>query len=79
MRRELTIKQDDFWRLINREQFLLHYFDARLRYRLRTYYFPYCDHIFFPFYPYLAALDNECVYIQVNCNEKTTGEHAEVN
>ncbi|CAF1034196.1 unnamed protein product [Adineta ricciae] len=58
MRRELTIKQDDFWRLINREQFLLHYFDARLRYRL-------------------PALDNECVYIQVNCSEKTTGEHAE--
>ncbi|UJR24912.1 hypothetical protein I4U23_006276 [Adineta vaga] len=36
MRKELTIKQDDFWRLINREQFLLHCFNARLRYRLPT-------------------------------------------
>jgi hypothetical protein len=37
MRKELTIKQDDFWRLINREQFLLLYFDAQLRYRIRMY------------------------------------------
>jgi hypothetical protein len=37
MRKELTIKQDDFWRLINREQFLLIYFNARLRYRIRMY------------------------------------------
>ncbi|CAF1457543.1 unnamed protein product [Adineta steineri] len=58
MSKELTIKQDDFWRLINREQFLLIYFNARLRYRL-------------------PATDNECVYIQVNCDDKTIGEHAE--
>jgi len=37
MRKELTIKQDDFWRLINREQFLLICFNARLRYRIRMY------------------------------------------
>ena len=37
MTKELTIKQDDFWRLINREQFLWRYFNARLRYRIRTY------------------------------------------
>lgn len=34
--------------------------------------------ISFRFILILAALDNECVYIQVNCDEKTTGEHAEV-
>jgi len=39
MRKELTIKQEDFWRLINREQFLLKYFQVRLRYRIRTYRF----------------------------------------
>ncbi len=37
MRKELTIKQDDFWRLLNREQFLYTYFNARLRYRIRMY------------------------------------------
>jgi hypothetical protein len=37
MRKELTIKQDDFWRLINREQFLFLYFNARLQYRIRMY------------------------------------------
>jgi hypothetical protein len=38
MKKELTIKQDDFWRLINREQFLFIYFNARLRYRIRMYF-----------------------------------------
>lgn len=37
MRKELTLKQDDFWRLLAREQFLWQYFNARLRYRIRTY------------------------------------------
>jgi len=37
MRKELTIKQNDFWRLINREQFLYSYFNARLRYRIRMF------------------------------------------
>ncbi len=37
MGKELTIKQNDFWRLINREEFLLRYFNARLRYRIRMY------------------------------------------
>ncbi|CAF3627836.1 unnamed protein product [Rotaria socialis] len=58
MRKELTIKQDDFWRLINREQFLLFYFDARLRYRI-------------------PATTTEYVYVQVHCDDKTIGEHAE--
>lgn len=37
MREELTIKQNDFWRLVNREQFLLMCFNARLQYRIRKY------------------------------------------
>ena len=80
MRQEVTIKQDDFWRLLNREKFLLKYFNARLRYRIRMY----SD--FFrrfikssEFSSDLAATNNECVYVQVNCDDKTIGEHAEVN
>lgn len=31
------------------------------------------------FSSYSAAANNECIYVQVNCDDKTIGEHAEVN
>ena len=77
-REESTIKQDDFWRLINREKFIAKYFNARLQYRIRTYLTidtleeARC-------LSRSAALNNGYVYIQLQCDDKTVGEHAEVS
>jgi len=76
MKKELTIKQDDFWRLINREQFLSVSFHVKLQYRIRMYFFSKLLIIFILFYS--AATNNEYVYVHVNCDDKTIGEHAEV-
>lgn len=76
MCKELTIKQDHFWRLLNREIFLFKYFNAKLQYRIRMSLTLLFQIIAFSS---LAALNNECVYLQVHCDDKTIGEHAEVN
>lgn len=79
MRKELTIKQEDFWRLINREQFLLKYFQVRLRYRIRTYRFSTTKKTKKKKTFHLAATNNQCIYVEVISDDKTIGEHAEVN
>ena len=65
MGRELTIKQEDFWRLINREKFLWTYFNAQLRYRIRMLLFFVNFLLQKNFFFSSAATGNDYVYIQV--------------